>query len=185
MSESESKPAASPPAPAPAAGEAAAAAKPGKKPDAIEQKLLQMLHKLPEVPAALGSYAPSLRVGNLLYISGQLPIFKNSLGAYKGRLGKEITFEAGVRGAKQCALNALALVKQEIGSLEKVRRVVKLTGFVSGMPGFVDQAKILNGASELLVELYGENGKHVRSAVGVTDLPMGACIEIEFIFEVR
>ena len=180
MSEAESKP----PAPAPAAP-APVAAKPGKKPDAIEQKLLQMLHKLPEMPPALGSYVPALRVGNLLYISGQLPIFKNSLGAYKGRLGKEITLEAAQRGAKQCTLNALALAKNELGSLEKIRRVIKLTGFVAGMPGFVDQPKVLNAASELLVDLYGENGKHARVAVGVTDLPMGACVEIEYLFEVR
>jgi len=177
MSEAESKP----PVPVPAAP----AAKPGKKPDAIEQKLLQMLHKLPEMPPALGSYVPALRVGNLLYISGQLPIFKNSLGAYKGRLGKEITLEAAQRGAKQCTLNALSLAKNELGTLEKIRRVIKLTGFVAGMPGFVDQPKVLNAASELLVELYGENGKHARVAVGVTDLPMGACVEIEYLFEVR
>jgi len=185
VSESDSKPAPTPAVPAPAAAATNTAPKPGKKPDAIEQKLLQMLHKLPEMPPVLGSYVPCLRMGNLLYISGQLPIFKNSLGAYKGRLGKEITFEAAQRGAKQCTLNALALAKNELGSLEKIRRVIKLTGFVSGMPGFQDQAKVLNGASELLVELFGENGKHVRVAVGVTDLPMGACIEIEYLFEVR
>ena len=155
------------------------------KVDPIEAKLLQMLHKLPEMPPALGSYVPLVRVGNLIYISGQLPIFKNNLGAYKGRLGKEITLEAGVRGAKQCTLNALSLLKGEIGRLDKVKRVVKVAGFVSGMPGFHDQSKVLNGASELLVELYGDNGKHVRTAVGVTDLPMGACVEIEYIFEVR
>lgn len=169
----------------PAAAPAAVPAKPGKKLDAIEQKLLQMLHKLPEMPPALGSYVPALRVGNFLYISGQLPIFKNSLGAYKGRLGKEITLEAAQRGAKQCTLNALSLAKNELGSLEKIRRVIKLTGFVAGMPGFVEQPKVLNAASELLVELYGENGKHTRVAVGVTDLPMGACVEIEYLFEVR
>lgn len=180
MSEAESKP----PVPVPAAP-SASATKLGKKPDAIEQKLLQMLHKLPEMPPALGSYVPALRVGNLLYISGQLPIFKNSLGAYKGRLGKEITLEAAQRGAKQCTLNALSLAKNELGTLEKIRRVIKLTGFVAGMPGFVDQPKVLNAASELLVELYGENGKHTRVAVGVTDLPMGACVEIEYLFEVR
>jgi len=158
---------------------------PAKKPDPVEQKLLAMLHKLPEMPPALGSYLPVLRTGNLLYISGQLPIFNNNLGAYKGRLGKEITLEAGVRGAKQCTLNALSLAKNELGGLSKIKRVIKLTGFVSGMPGFHDQAKVMNGASELLVELFGENGKHVRVAVGVTDLPMGACVEIEYLFEVR
>ncbi|HKY62311.1 MAG TPA: RidA family protein [bacterium] len=158
----------------------------GKQLDPIEKKLLGMLLKLPvDLPPALGSYIPVTRVGNLVYISGQLPIFNNSLGAYKGRLGKEITLEAAIRGAKQCTLNALALLKSEIGRLDKVKRVIKVVGFVSGMPGFVDQPKVLNGASDLLVEIYGENGKHVRSAVGVTDLPMGSCVEIEYIFEVR
>lgn len=158
----------------------------GKLLDPIEKKLLEMLLKLPvDLPPALGSYIPVLRVGNLVYISGQLPIFNNNLGAYKGRLGKEITLEAAIRAAKQCTLNALALLKGEIGRLDKVKRVVKIMGFVSGMPGFTEQPKVLNGASDLLVELYGESGKHVRSAVGVTDLPMGSCVEIEYIFEVR
>jgi enamine deaminase RidA (YjgF/YER057c/UK114 family) len=153
--------------------------------DPIEQKLLQMLLKLPELPQPIGSYSPVVRTGNYLYVSGQLPIFNNSLGAYKGRLGKEISVEAAQRAAKQCTLNALAWVKKEIGKLDKVKKVIKLTGFVSGMPGFSDQPKVLNGASDLLVELYGEAGKHARSSVGVTDLPMGACVEIEYLFEVK
>ncbi len=153
--------------------------------DPIEQKLLQMLLKLPELPQPIGSYAPVVRTGNYLYISGQLPIFNNSLGSYKGRLGKEISLEAAQRAAKQCTLNALAWVKKEMGRLDKIKRVIKLTGFVSGMPGFADQPKVINGASDLLVELFGEAGKHARSAVGVTDLPMGACVEIEFIFEIK
>ena len=156
-----------------------------KTADPIEKKILGMLIQLPELPPALGSYAPFVRTGNLIYVSGQLPLFNNSLGAYKGRLGKEITLETGIRGAKQCALNALALMKKELGRLDKIKRVVKLGGFVAGMPGFVDQSKVINGASDFLVELYGENGKHARSSVGVTDLPMGACVEIDFIFEVR
>jgi len=153
--------------------------------DPIEKKILGMLIQLPEIPPALGSYVPVLRTGNLAYVSGQLPIFNNSLGAYKGRLGKEITLETGVRGAKQCALNALALMKKELGRLDKIKRVIKLQGFVAGMPGFVDQPKVINGASDFLVELYGENGKHARTSVGVTDLPMGACVEIDFLFEVK
>src|SRR5262249_53443062 len=117
--------------------------------------------------------------------SGQLPLANNNLGAYKGRLGKEISLEAGIRAAKQCTLNALAFFKNEFGRLDKVKRVVKLTGYVAGMPGFHDHAKVINGASELLVEVYGELGKHARVSVGVTDLPMGACVEIEYIFEIR
>src|SRR5262249_46121594 len=95
-----------------------------KKLDPIEQKLLQMLHKLPELPPALGTYSPLVRTGNLVYISGQLPIFNNNLGAYKGRLGREITLEAAIRGAKTCTLNALSLLKGELGRLDKVKRVL-------------------------------------------------------------
>ncbi|HCU23585.1 MAG TPA: LysR family transcriptional regulator, partial [Deltaproteobacteria bacterium] len=101
-----------------------------KTADPIEKKILGMLIQLPELPPALGSYAPFVRTGNLIYVSGQLPLFNNSLGAYKGRLGKEITLETGIRGAKQCALNALALMKKELGRLDKIKRVVKLGGFV-------------------------------------------------------
>lgn len=153
--------------------------------DPIEKKLMVMLHPLPQIPTPLGSYVPILRVGNLVYVSGQLPLANNALGAYKGRLGKEISIEAGQRAAKQCTLNALAFFKKEFGRLDKLKRVIKLTGFVAGMPGFHDQAKVVNGASELLVEIYGESGKHTRSSLGVTDLPLGACVEIEYIFEIK
>ncbi len=153
--------------------------------DSVERKLWDKLLKLPLIPKPLGNYVPVTRVGKHIYTSGQLPFSEGSLGAFKGRLGKQITLEAGKRAAQQCALNALALVKQEIGSLEKIKRVVKVTGFVSGMPGFTEQADVLNGASDLLVELFGEDGKHTRSAIGVTDLPLGACVEIEFIFEIK
>jgi enamine deaminase RidA (YjgF/YER057c/UK114 family) len=153
--------------------------------DPIEKKLQQMLLKLPLLPAPLGSYVPLVRAGNLIFISGQLPLANNALGAYKGRLGKEITLEAGVRAAKQCTLNALGFFKHEFGRIDKLKKVIKLTGYVAGMPGFNDQAKVLNGASDLLVELYGDAGRHARVAVGVTDLPMAACVEIDYIFEVK
>jgi len=153
--------------------------------DPIEKKLRSMLHPLPKIPQPLGSYVPVLRVANLVFVSGQLPLANNALGAYKGRLGKEISVEAGQRAAKQCTLNALAFFKHDFGRLDKIKRVVKLTGYVAGMPGFHDQAKVINGASDLLVEVYGDSGKHARASVGVTDLPMGACVEIEYIFEVR
>lgn len=153
--------------------------------DPIEKKLMAMLHPLPKLPQPVGSYLPLIRVGNLVYLSGQLPLANNALGAYKGRLGKEISVEAGQRAAKQCTLNALSLFKNEFGRLDKIKRVIKLSGYVAGMPGFHDQAKVMNGASELLVEIFGDLGKHARIAVGVTDLPMGACVEIEYIFEVK
>jgi enamine deaminase RidA (YjgF/YER057c/UK114 family) len=160
-------------------------ASPKDKVDAVEKKLQEMLLKLPILPKALGNYLPVVKAGHFIYLSGQLPMHDNSLGAFKGRLGREITLDGGQRAAKQCTLNALALVKRELGSLEKIKRVVKLTGFVSGMPGFTEQALVLNGASDLLVELFGEAGKHARSAVGVTDLPLGSCVEIEYVFETK
>jgi len=153
--------------------------------DKIEQKLWDQLLKLPLLPKALANYLPVVQSGKLLYVSGQLPLENNSLGAFRGRLGREINIAAGNRAAKVCTLNALALIKQELGSLEKVKQVVKLTGYVAGMPGFSEQASVINGASDLLVALFGDVGRHARAAVGVTDLPKGACVEIEFMFEVK
>lgn len=164
---------------------ARAHASPKDKPDAIEQKLLEKLIRLPLIPTPLGDYLPINKVGNLVYVSGQLPIKDGSLGPFKGRLGKEITLEAGQRAAQWCTFNALAHMKRDLGNLEKIKRVVKLTGYVAGMPGFTQQADVLNGASRILIELFGEAGKHSRVAVGVTDLPKGACVEIEYIFEVK
>jgi len=163
--------------------ESAPAPAPVSKLDPIERKLVGMLLKLPLLPKPLGSYVPLVRTGKLVYISGQLPLTDNNLGAFKGRLGKEITVDAAQRAAKQCTLNALAYFKEEFGGLDKLKRVIKLTGFVAGMPGFNDQPRILNTASDFLVELFGEAGRHTRVAVGVTDLPMGACIEIDYLFE--
>jgi enamine deaminase RidA (YjgF/YER057c/UK114 family) len=164
---------------------ARASATPQDKVDAIERKLLEKLIKLPLIPKPLGEYLPINKVGNLVYVSGQLPIKDGSLGSFLGRLGKEITLEAGQRAAQWCTFNALAHLKRDLGSLEKIKRVVKLTGYVAGMPGFTQQAEVLNGASKILIELFGESGRHARVAVGVTDLPKGACVEIEYIFEVE
>jgi len=155
----------------------------GRNIDPVEKKLHSMLLRLPLLPKPLGSYVPLVRTGKLVFISGQLPLADNNLGAYKGRLGKEISVEAAQRGAKQCTLNALAYFKDEFGGLDKLKRVVKVTGYIAGMPGFTEQPRVLNGASDFLVELYGDAGKHSRVAVGVTDLPMGACVEVEYIFE--
>lgn len=151
--------------------------------DKIEQKLLEKLLKLPQLAKALGSYIPVQRSGKTLWVSGQLPIQDGTLKSFKGRLGKEITLETGQRAAQQCTLNALSHVKRELGSLEKIAKVIKLTGYISSMPGFTQQAQVLNGASDLLVELFGEAGRHARAAVGVIDLPLGACLEIEYVFE--
>lgn len=153
--------------------------------DTIEKKLWDMLLELPITPKPAGSYLPTVRMGKFIHMSGQLPLKDGSLGANKGRLGKEIALDGGQRAALQCTLNALAHLKRELGSLDKVKRVIKLTGYVSGMPGFTQQSLVLNGASDFLIKLYGEAGKHSRSVVGVMDLPMGACVEIEYIFEIK
>lgn len=168
---------------APTGSRAEAAVKP--KYDKIETKLLDKLLRLPVIPKPMGNYLPINKSGKTYFLSGQLPLKDGSLGSFKGRLGKEISLENGQLAALQCTLNALAYLKQDLGNLEKVKRVVKLTGYVAGMPGFNQQPEVINGASNLLVELYGEQGKHARSAVGVTDLPLGACVEIEYIFEVK
>lgn len=157
--------------------------KPGK--DKIADKLTQKLLKLPLIPKPVGNYLPVVKTGKTILMSGQLPFKDGSLGAFKGRLGKEIAIDGGQRAALQCTLNALAHLKRELGSLDKIKRVTKITGYVSGMPGFSEQSSVLNGASDLLVDLFGENGRHARTAVGVTDLPLGSCIEIEYIFELK
>lgn len=156
-----------------------------KKVDPVEKRLLEQLIKLPLLTRPVGNYRPALKVGKQLYISGQLPLVDGSLRGFEGRLGREVTLEGGQKAAHVCTLNALAWVKKELGGLDKVKQVVKITGYVSGMPGFKDQAKVLNGASDLLALLYGEAGRHTRSAVGVTDLPLGACVEIEYLFEIK
>ena len=155
------------------------------KADAIESKIHQMLLKLPLLPKPKGNYLPLIQIQKWLYLSGQLPLEDNSLKTFRGKVGREVPVDIAQRAAKQCTLNALALAKNHLGSLEKIKRVIKLTGFVAAMPGFQEQAAVLNGASDFLVELFGDAGKHVRSAIGVTDLPMGACVEIEYVFEVK
>ncbi|MCP5468744.1 MAG: RidA family protein [Deltaproteobacteria bacterium] len=157
----------------------------GPTSDSIERKLWEKLIKLPLIPTPKGNYLPVLKHDKTLYVSGQLPLKDGSLGSFVGRHGREISVDGGQRAAQICTLNALALAKNELGSLEKIKRVIKVTGYVSGMPGFTDHSLVMNGASDFLVELFGEAGKHVRTVVGVTDLPFGSCIEIEYIFEIK
>jgi enamine deaminase RidA (YjgF/YER057c/UK114 family) len=150
----------------------------------IEQKIKELGFEVPEAPAPLAAYIPSLVEGNLVYTAGQLPVVKGEL-KYKGKLGKEFTVEDGQKAAELCALNCLGAVKKSIGDLDKITRIVKLTVFVSSAEGFTDQPKVANGASELLVKIFGENGKHVRSAVGVSELPLGAAVEIEMVAKIE
>ncbi len=149
----------------------------------FEAKLQEMGETLPEAPAPAANYVPYLRVGSLLFVSGQ--ISQGPDGLITGTLGGAGDVERGQEAARACALALLAQVKAACdGDLDRLVRVVKLTGFVSSAPGFTDQPKVINGASDLLGEALGEAGRHTRSAVGAAALPLGVAVEIEGIFEV-
>ncbi|PUA34166.1 MAG: hypothetical protein B9J98_01520 [Candidatus Terraquivivens tikiterensis] len=149
-----------------------------------EDRLKALGYSLPEPPKPVASYVPSVKVGKLLFVSGVLPIVGDRL-LYAGKLGKEVTLEQGYEAAKVAALNALSVVKASLGGLGRVRRVVRLVGYVASSDGFRDQARVINGASDLLLQVFGENGKHSRVTVGVTELPMGAPVEIEMIVQTK
>ncbi|GGA24069.1 LysR family transcriptional regulator [Sediminivirga luteola] len=144
----------------------------------VDKRLADLGLSLPEVATPAGAYIPALRTGNVVQTSGQLPLVDGALPA-TGRLGAEVSLEQGYELARQCILGALAAVKSVTGSLDDIAQVVKVTGFVSSAVDFYDQPKVVNGASELLGELFGEAGRHSRSAVGVAALPLNAPVEIE------
>ena len=138
---------------------------------------------MPKAPDPVGGYVASKIVGNLVFISGQLPL--NSEGKLiKGKVGKELNLEQGQEAAKLCALNLLAQLKKISGSLDKVKGCVKITGYVNSIDSFVDQPKVINGASDLISKIFGDKGKHTRAAVSVNSLPLGAAVEVEGIFEI-
>lgn len=149
----------------------------------IEEKLRQMGLQLPDPPKPVASYVPYVQTGNLVFVSGQVPRDKSGL-RYRGHLGGERSLEDGYQAARLCALNGLSVVKQAAGNFDRVRRIVKLTGYVASAQGFTDQPKVIDGASKLLVELFGERGRHARAAVGVSELPLGSTVELEMIVEV-
>lgn len=149
----------------------------------VEEKLSQMGMELPEAPAPAGAYVPCVRTGNLVFVSGQIPRVKGEV-RFRGHVGGELSVDDGAKAAQICALNALSALKQELGSLDAIRRIVKVTGFVSSGPGFHQQPKVVDGASLLLAELYGDKGMHARAAVGVNELPLGVAVELEMIVEV-
>ena len=145
---------------------------------------LKALHiELPMAPKPVANYVPVVRAGDLLFLSGVLPSRDGQL-ILTGKLGQGITVEQGMEAAKVAALNALAIVRGEVGSLDKVKRIVKMVGHIASAPGFTDQPQVLNGASDLLVQIFGETGKHARVAVGAAELPRQAPVEIELIVQV-
>jgi enamine deaminase RidA (YjgF/YER057c/UK114 family) len=149
----------------------------------IEEKIKELGFELPEVAKPLAAYIPAKQVGNLVMTSGQVPLVKGIIN-FAGKVGKELSEEEGQKAAQICALNCLAAVKDVIGNLDKIVEVVKLTVFVASAENFTAQPKVANGASDLIGKIFGEAGKHVRSAVGVTALPLNASVEIEMIVRV-
>lgn len=146
------------------------------------EKLQELGIELPGVAAPVAAYVPAIQVGNQVWTSGQLPFIDGSLPA-TGRLGEEISVEDGAAYARTAVLNALAAVDSVVG-IDNVTRVLKVVGFVASAPGFHQQPAVINGASEVLGEIFGDAGQHARSAVGVAELPMGAPVEVEIIVEV-
>ncbi len=148
-----------------------------------EEKLKELGIVIPQISAPLGSYRPAAVSGNLIFVSGQLPIKEGRL-LYKGKVGGEVSLEEGIEAAKVAAINTLSVMKGELGNLNRIGRIVKVTGYVSSASGFDLQAKVVNGASDLFYEVFGEEGRHARAAVGVYELPLGAPVEIEVIAEI-
>jgi enamine deaminase RidA (YjgF/YER057c/UK114 family) len=149
----------------------------------IDDRLKELNLTLPPLPKPLASYVPAVITGNLLVISGQVPI-ENGKIVQPGKLGRELSVKQGQQLARLCVLNGLAAAKQALGSLDRIRRVVRVAGYVASADGFQQQPAVVNGASDLLVEIFGENGRHARAAIGVNELPLGCGVEVEFIFEV-
>lgn len=151
----------------------------------IEEKLKKMGIEMPETPIPVAEYLPSVVYdGNKVYVSGQ-DCRKNGKLLYEGKLGAELNVEQGKECARQAILNCLAALKYSIGDFDRVKRIVKVLGFVASAPGFGEQPYVINGASELLVELFGEKGKHARAALGINELPFGTPVEIEMIVEIE
>lgn len=150
----------------------------------IENKLKELGIELSGVPTPLGAYKPCVRTSNLLYISGQLPIKDGTL-LYSGKVGDEVSAEQGKQAARQAAINCVSVLKHELGQLEHVNRIVKVTGYIASAQGFGEQADVVNGASELFFDVFGEKGVHARVAVGVFELPKGSPVEIEVIAEIE
>jgi len=150
----------------------------------VEKKLQQLGIVLQEPRAPMANYVPFVRTGNLLNVSGQICLDGDGKLVAKGRLGDGVAIEDGQKAARTCAINLLAQVKAAVGDLDKVTRVVRLGGFINSAAGFTDGPKVMNGASDLMVEVFGDKGKHARSTVGVAALPADAAVEVEGLFEV-
>jgi enamine deaminase RidA (YjgF/YER057c/UK114 family) len=150
----------------------------------FEARLTELGITLPQAPKPVATYIPAVRAGELLFLSGTGP-FKDGKIVYAGKLGKDLTVEQGYEAARLTLLNALAMVRQELGTLDRLTRVVRLTGHVASAEGFTQQPAVLNGASDLLVQIFGEAGRHARLALGAAELPLNMAIELELILQVH
>lgn len=148
----------------------------------IEKKLESLGIILDDPPKPLGSYRPSVISGNLLFISGQLPIKDGKL-LFEGKVDSDVSLEQAIKASRQCAINSLSIIKNEIGDLSRVEQIVKVTGYVACSKGFYAQASVINGASDFYYEVFGEKGVHARAVTGVSGLPMNSPVEVEIIAE--
>lgn len=156
----------------------------GAAPMTIDQRLAELGINLPQAAAPVAAYVPAVELGGLLHISGQISLAEDG-SLIRGRLGDDVDLDGGIEAARRCGIMLLAQIKAALGSLDRVDRVVKLGVFVNSTPAFTDQPKVANGASELMQQVFGEPGRHARSAVGVAVLPLGVAVEIDAIVAVK
>jgi enamine deaminase RidA (YjgF/YER057c/UK114 family) len=150
----------------------------------IELKLKELKLQIPDAPKPVAAYIPAKQTGNLVFTAGQLPMVNGELVS-KGLLGQDVEIDEANKAARICTLNAIAAIKGVIGDLDRIKQIVRVVGYVASVPTFTQQPAVVNGASELLLEIFGENGKHARSAVGMAVLPLNASVEIELTVEVE
>jgi enamine deaminase RidA (YjgF/YER057c/UK114 family) len=149
----------------------------------FDEKLKQLGIELPPPPKPVATYVPAVQAGDLLFVSGVLPFLDGKL-THEGKLGRDLTVEQGYEAARIAVLNALAIARSQVGKLDRVRQIVKLVGHVASAEGFVQQPAVINGASDLLVDLFGDAGRHARVAVGAAELPLNAPVELEIVLQV-
>jgi enamine deaminase RidA (YjgF/YER057c/UK114 family) len=150
----------------------------------VEENIRKLGLELPDPPAPVGAYVTWVRTGNLIVTSGQLP-WSHKTMLWPGRLGEKVSVEDGYKAARQAGLNGIAQLKAAAGDLEKIHQIVRLEGYVHCAPGFRDHPKVLDGASDLMLAVFGDRGKHVRIALGIPDMPLNACVQISFWAEVE
>jgi enamine deaminase RidA (YjgF/YER057c/UK114 family) len=150
----------------------------------IESIIIELGLMLPDTPKPVAAYIPAKQTGNLVFTAGQLPMVNGELIS-KGLLGQDVEIDEANKAARICTLNALAAIKGVIGDLDRIKQIVRVVGYVASVPTFTQQPAVVNGASELLLEIFGENGKHARSAVGMAVLPLNASVEIELTVEIE